>query len=58
MTKEERDKVFAICCASKRGQHVSSDSLEYCAKMAKKYPQEYKALGREVFEATKPFGAN
>ena len=57
VTREDREKVFKIRCASKRGQYVAEEDYDFCYEMYEKFPDEYKQIGREAYEATKPFGS-
>ena len=58
MPRELRGKVFMICCKSKRGEFTSTEENELCMQAWNDYPEDYKAMGDEVFQATKPFGAD
>lgn len=53
---EFRRKLFALRCRSKRGEYLPPEEHEFCRKMFEKYPEDYRAMSAEVFEATKPYG--
>ena len=57
MTNEERDKVFELRCKAKIGNKLTNKEFKFIQKMFEKYPEEYSAMNKEVFDATKPFGA-
>jgi hypothetical protein len=57
MTNEEKNKLFEIRCQSKLGKGITKKETKFIQKMYEKYPDEYSAMNKEVFEATKPFGS-
>lgn len=57
MSFSTRDRLFSLRCRSKRGEHLSKEDVEFLEHCWKKWPKEYEAMQREVFEATKPFGS-
>jgi hypothetical protein len=62
MTKEDkpeydRYRLFEIRKRSKWGMTTTVEEDEFCDLMRKHYHKEYRELEKEVFEATKPFGA-
>jgi len=54
---EDKQKLFKLRCRSKRGDHISAEELEWCRLMLKKYPEHYRSIEKDVYEATKPYGA-
>ena len=57
MSPEEKEKLFAIKCRSKRGEYISPEEHEFCTEMYRKYPDEYGEDDERVFNATRPFGS-
>lgn len=57
MTSEERNKLFDIRCKSKSGTPLTKKETKFCQLMIEKYREEYTAMNKEVFEATRPFGS-
>jgi hypothetical protein len=57
MTLEEKRRVFDIKCRSKRGLPVTKAESRFCEKMFQLHQDEYGDDEKEVFLATKPFGA-
>lgn len=58
MKAEDKQKLFDICCRGKRGEYLPSEAIKFCEKMLEEYPDEYKAMQKDVFEATKPYGSD
>lgn len=56
MTEEQRKKVFELRCKSKMGTPPTKKELKFLMLMLEKYPEDYKSMNKEIFEATKPFG--
>ena len=56
MSRLERGRLFSLRCRSKRGEYLMPEDLKFCEDMLKRFPEEYKRMDSEVFEATKPFG--
>lgn len=52
-----REELFNLMCKAKRGITLTQDEFMCIIDAHKKYPQQYKAMGPEVFRATLPFGA-
>jgi len=50
-------RCFNLRCNAKRGFRLHPDDEDFCKWMWEKYPAWYKATERDVFEATKPYGA-
>lgn len=64
LTKEEGDipgdiltRMYVLRGRSKRGQELSADDFAFLQDCYAKWPIKYAAIGREVFDETKPFGA-
>ena len=57
MPPETKQRCFDLRCRSKRGEKLSRKDSQFLQKCFDKYPEEYGAMDREVFDATKPFGA-
>ena len=57
MPVETHERLFALRCRSKRGEHLSPDDLQFLESCWKQWPGEYAALSERVREATLPFGA-
>ncbi len=43
---------------SKRGEYLSSEESQFCAKMFKQFPEWYALTEKQVFNETVPFGSN
>lgn len=54
---EDAKRCFDLRCRSKRGEHISIRDMKFINQMFEKYPAWYHRTERDVFEATKPFGA-
>jgi hypothetical protein len=52
-----QQRCFDLKCKSKRGEYIRPEDSEFLKDCFEKYSKEYSAMGKEVFEATKPFGA-
>jgi len=50
----EKDKLFILRCKTKSGERLSEEDQKFCELMFKKFPEEYRAMNKEIFEATKP----
>lgn len=57
MPADIRERVVALRTKSKRGIGITLDEVRFLEDCWGKWPAEYTAIGREVFEATKPFGS-
>jgi hypothetical protein len=57
MEEHDRIRCFQLRCKSKRGQYLHDTELQFLTLMFTVYPDEYTAMSREIFEATKPYGA-
>lgn len=57
MPPDIRRKLFDVRCRSKSGGTLSEEDRALISKCWARWPDEYRAMEREVFEATKPFGA-
>ena len=55
--EEDAQRVFELRKRSKRGEYLSSDDMDFCNSMYKKYPEWYSSLTERVFEETRPFGS-
>lgn len=53
----DRLSYFEIRCRSKRGGHISQKEMDFCAHIARTYPEYASQVSAEVFRATAPFGA-
>ena len=51
-------RCFRVRCRSKRGERLSSEDIEFVARMFDTYPDWYTALEVNVFNATVPYGSN
>ena len=52
-----RDRLFQLRCRSKKGEHLSPEDIDFLESCWKRWPKEYEAMGRAVFDATAPFGS-
>lgn len=57
MPPDIRRKLFDVRCRSKSGQALSEDDRLLINRCWALWPEEFRAMEREVFEATKPFGS-
>lgn len=57
MPPDVRRKLFDIRCRSKRGEYLSEQDRRMISECWSRWPDDYRAMEREVFEETKPFGA-
>lgn len=57
MPFDVRRRCKALRVASKRGATPSTEDMEFLTECYRKYPDEYRTIGDEAFEETKPFGA-
>lgn len=57
MPYDVRNECFRLRCKSKRGQDLTAQEMRQCERWMKLYPEQYKAMSKEVFEQTAPFGA-
>jgi len=55
--EDVRDRLFRLRCKSKLGETFAPGEIDFCEECWKRWPQEYEAMGREVFRATAPFGS-
>ena len=51
-------RLFDIRCKSKEGRVLTAEEEWYYRECFIKWPEDYKAMEKDVFNATKPFGAN
>jgi hypothetical protein len=58
LTDAEWAQVFAARCKSKQGQPVSAEERRLLDIAFENYPERYRAMEREVFNATVPFGSS
>jgi len=52
-----RKRCFELRCKSKNGQHLRPEEMKFLAHVLRDYPEWYRSLNKDVFEATKPFGS-
>lgn len=52
-----RSRLFELRCKSKRGEYLTPEDMKFLEDCWKKWPVEYKAMEREVFVETAPFGS-
>lgn len=57
LTEADWDKIFKIRCRSKRGELTTQEESAFCRRGFEEDPDRYGKMDKEVFEATKPFGA-
>jgi hypothetical protein len=57
LTEMDWEKVFRLRCRSKKGEELSREDYDFCVMAYKEDPKRYSAMDKEVFNATKPFGA-
>lgn len=57
MDDEDKIKVFDLRCKSKMGIVLKNSELNYLSNMFEEYPDDYKAMNKEIFETTRPFGS-
>jgi hypothetical protein len=57
-TKEEQDRLFNFLGLSKMGARLHPGNMMFCELMYNMYPEWYSSIEKDVFNATKPFGAN
>lgn len=57
MPEDTRRKLFDIRCRSKRGAHLAPEEIRFLSECFAKWPKQYEAMGRLVFEETAPFGS-
>lgn len=57
LTESEWRKVFNARCQSKQGRTVSEDDQQLIKDAFAEDPERYAAMGKEVFNATVPFGS-
>lgn len=50
-------RLFDIRCRSKEGRAVSDEERRFYSMCFDKWPDDYRAMEKDVFNATKPFGA-
>jgi hypothetical protein len=58
MPVDVRKQVFIIRCKSKRGEFVSVEESKFTEQAWRDYPEDYAAMSPEIFQATKPIGAD
>ena len=58
MPRTLRKQVFIIRCKSKKGEFVSDAESRCCEQAYRDYPEDYSAMNGDVFEASKPAGAD
>lgn len=58
MPPDVRRRLFDIRCRSKEGRAVSDEERRFYSMCFDKWPEEYKAMEKDVFDATKPFGSS
>lgn len=49
--------VFRLRCQSKSGGAVTAETMAFCRRAFDADPERYAKMDKDVFEATKPFGA-
>ena len=54
---EDMERCFKLRCQSKQGIRLHPDDQKFVERIFKKYQEWYSSTERDVFEATKPFGA-
>lgn len=54
----EEQKCFQLRCKGKRGEYLSGSEEKFLQKFFKDFPEEYREMSKEVFEATAPFGSS
>jgi hypothetical protein len=57
LTEADWQRVFKLRCRSKSGIEQTPEEMAFCHGAARQDPERYNAMDKEVFEATKPFGA-
>lgn len=57
LREAEWARVFELRCRSKRGDSLSEKEHELCVKAFEQDEKRYSNMEKDVFEATKPFGA-
>ena len=57
MPYDVRETLFKVRCRAKRGDPLSREDTALIEECFEKWPDDYEAMSREVFEATAPFGS-
>lgn len=57
LTETDWERVFRLRCQSKRGYELNPTDHRFCLRALKENPERYGKMEKDVFEATKPFGA-
>lgn len=57
MPADVRARCKKLRRAAKLGLALNADDLRFVHDCWKRYPDEYRDIGHEVFEETKPFGS-
>ena len=54
MPSEIRSRCFELRCQAKRGLKLNRKDQQFVTQCFEKYPEDYSAMGNEVFIATHP----
>lgn len=57
LTEADWQRVFKFRCWSKSGGAVTDESAALCRRAFDADPERYRKMDKDVFGATKPFGA-
>jgi hypothetical protein len=57
MPADVRDRCLKLRMRSKRGEWISPQELNFLESCWQQWPEDYKAIGREAFIETAPFGS-
>jgi hypothetical protein len=57
MPDETRERCRKLRMRSKRGEFISPEDFKFLESCWQRWPEEYKAMQREVFVDTAPFGS-
>ncbi|HEY8309997.1 MAG TPA: hypothetical protein VIG47_05540 [Gemmatimonadaceae bacterium] len=58
LTEEQWNEVFAARCQSKQGKKLYHEQLALISLAYAEDPERYKAMEKDVFNATVPFGSD
>jgi len=54
---QDAQRCLDLRCRGKRGEYLRPDDIKFLEKMYRQYPDWAAETQKDVFEATKPFGA-
>ena len=55
---DDASKAMSLRMRTKKGEYLPPADMKFLKKLWQQYPEWYRSLDKEIWERTKPFGAN